>query len=86
MYFLRKIFKYNVKFEQLGEYFLRRDYGVIQKGCHSHGRGGLDKKMTKCDIGGGCLSQRVILVLQKYIIQKFNFDQGLSMIDRKSLF
>ena len=39
---------------------------------HLEGRG-LSKKITKCDIGGRGVSQRVMSLLRKYIVSKFAF-------------
>ena len=39
----------------------------------AYGGRGLGKKMTKCDIGRGGLSQRVMSLLQNYIVSKIPF-------------
>ena len=40
------------------------------KKCATRLGEGLPKNLTKCDIGGECLSQRVMSLLEKYIVSK----------------
>ena len=48
----------------------------IQRVCHSNWEGGgVVKNMTKCDIGGGGMNQRVMLLFQK----KYCFNNRIRM-------
>ena len=47
--------------------------GAIWKYVTSLGGRGLPEKTTKCDMGEAVLSQRVMSLLQKYIVSKIVF-------------
>ena len=51
----------------------RHNLGTSQKVCHSLRGRGLAKKITKCEMGGGGLSERVMSLPQIYTVSKNAF-------------